>query len=75
MANAYRIAVGDWVDYLSPLVTLDKDIRWRAVKVTAVASQTSLTLAYVNGDGSKTAIGAGILKRTSPTQTNVWRVY
>lgn len=69
MANAYRIAVGDWVDYL------DATPRWRATKVTAVASQTSLTLAYVNGDGSKTAIGAGILKRTSPTQTNVWRVY
>jgi hypothetical protein len=70
MANAYRIQVGDWVDYLAADFT-----RWRAVKVTAVASQTSLTLAYVNGDGSKTAIGAGILKRTTPTQTNVWRVY
>lgn len=69
MANAYRILAGHWVDYL------DATPRWRAVKVTAVASQTSLTLAYVNADGSKTAIGAGILKRTSPTQTNVWRVY
>jgi hypothetical protein len=77
MANAYKVVVGDMIDYLSPEVTDDKDIRWRVVKVTSVTDQNNLVLAYVEEDGSRVAINGGVAvpRRTAATQTNVWRPY
>ncbi len=72
MPNAYRVAVGDTVHYLAA-----SPVRWRVAKVTGVVSQTSLNLAIVNRDSTRTALNAGaaVAKRTSGTQTNVWRRY
>lgn len=72
MANAYKIVVGDMVDYMSTPAR-----GWRVAKVTAVTSQTSLTLAWKNQDGTVTSIGATIPKwnRAVPRASNVWRPY
>lgn len=77
MANAYRVSVGDDVEYLSPFVTKDADVRWRVAKVTQVVNQSSLVLAIVNSDGTRVPLNGGVAvaRRTSATQTNVWRPY
>lgn len=77
MANSYRLRVGKEVDYLSPFVTQSSDVRWRTAKITAVTDQNNIVLAIVNQNGTRTALngGAAVPRRTSPTQTNVWRQY
>lgn len=72
MANAYRVKVGDNVSYLRP--GSPGSVRWTVAKVTAVNSQTSLELSIRKNDGTFTALGT-VLKRTSSTETNVWRPY
>jgi hypothetical protein len=72
MPNSHgTLVVGDWVSYLAP-----GSVRWRAVKVVSLASQTSVSLAYVRSDGgARIPINgaAFVAKRTGPTQTDVWR--
>lgn len=77
MANAYRVQEGQWVSYLSPFVTKQSDVRWRAVKITDVVDQDNLMLSIVESDGTRTPINGGVAvsRRTSSTQTNVWRPY
>lgn len=74
MANAYVIKVGDFVSYLSVVGGIT---RWRSAKVTSVTSQTSLVLAIVASNGTRGALNGGVAvpKRTTGTQTNVWRAY
>lgn len=69
MANAYRVAVGDNVAYL------DASARWRSAKVTSVTDQNNLVLAIIGSDRVRVALNSGVAvaKRTSGTQTNVWR--
>lgn len=76
MPNAYRAKVGDNVSYLADVVVGPprKEACWRVAKVTAVNSQTSLVLAIRNSNGSLSTLGT-VLKKTSGTQTNVWRPY
>jgi len=74
MTNAYRVVAGKDVDYI------DAIRRWRIAKVTAVTDQNNVVLAYVNSDGSRTAINGGVAvprrsSRGSNSQTNVWRPY
>lgn len=77
MANSYRVSVGDNVSYLAPFATAQKDIRWRKAKVTSVTTQSSLVLAIVRTNGTRFALNGGVAvpRRTSATQTNVWRPY
>ena len=71
MANAYKVTTGKMVDYI------DAARRWRVAKITSVTDQNNVVLAYVNLDGSRTAINGGVAvaRRASRTQTNVWRPY
>lgn len=74
MANAYRVAVGDNVAYLGNGGT----VRWRSAKVTSVTDQNNLVLAIIDSvSNSRTRValngGVAVPKRTSGTQTNVWR--
>ena len=69
MANAYRVQVGDNVAYLDTLP------RWRSAKVTSVTDQNNLVLAIIDSNRTRVALNGGVAvpKRTSGTQTNVWR--
>jgi hypothetical protein len=71
MANAYVVRVGDNVSYLTAAA------RWISAKVTAVTDQNNIVLAIVNSNRSRVALngGAAVARRTSGTQTNVWRPY
>lgn len=73
MANAYRVAVGDNVAYLGA-----SPVRWRSAKVTSVTDQNNLVLAIIDSvSNSRTRValngGVAVPRRTSDTQTNVWR--
>jgi len=74
MPNAYKIFVGDMVSYLRA-----GSVRWQAVKVTSITDQNNLVLAYVNGNGTRTALNGGVAvprwTRNRPLPTNVWRPY
>jgi len=72
MANAYRIQVGDDVSYLSA-----SPVRWRVAKVVGVVSQTSLNLAIVLSNGTRSNLNGGtpVPKWTRNNATNVWRPY
>jgi hypothetical protein len=74
MANAYKIVAGDMVSYLCV-----GSVRWQQVKVTTVTNQNNLVLAYVNQNGTRTAINGGAAvprwTRTRPLSTNTWRPY
>jgi hypothetical protein len=71
MANAYVIRLGDDVSYLTSAA------RWLSAKVTAITDQNNLVLAIVNSDRSRSAVNGGVAvpRRTTGTQTNVWRPY
>jgi len=72
MANAYVVRVGDNVAYLAT-----SPLRWLSAKVTAVTDQNNVVLAIVEGNRSRVAVNSGVAvaRRTSGTQTNVWRPY
>jgi hypothetical protein len=72
VANAYVVEVGDNVSYLAA-----GTVRWRSAKVTSVVNQNSVVLAIVDSNRSRVALngGAAVARRTSGTQTNVWRPY
>lgn len=71
MANAYVIKLGDNVSYITA------GARWQSAKVTAVTDQNNLVLAVVDSNRSRVALNGGVAvaRRTSSTQTNVWRPY
>jgi hypothetical protein len=64
-----NIVVGSRVSYLSAAG------RWKSAVVTTVSSQTSLILAIVLANRTRSALNGGVAvaKRTTGTQTNVWR--
>jgi len=71
MANAYVIKLGDNVSYITA------SARWQSAKVTAVTDQNNLVLAVVDSNRSRVALNGGVAvaRRTTATQTNVWRPY
>jgi len=76
MANAYVVKLGDMVSYLAPASGAIVP-RWRAAKVTSITDQNNLGLAVVNSDSTRIALNGGtdVARRTTGTQTNVWRPY
>lgn len=70
MALDYVVRVGDNVSYLSA-----SPVRWRSAKVTAVTDQNNVVLAIVLSNRTRSALNGGVAvaKRTTGTQTNVWR--
>lgn len=73
MTKAAKVQVGDNVHYLDPSPA--PSARWRSAKVTSVTDQNNLVLAYVDSNRSRVPINGGVAvpRRTSGTQTNVWR--
>ena len=71
MANAYVVRVGDSVSYKTTAA------EWTSAKVTAVTDQNNLVLAIINYGRTLTPLNGGVAvpRRTSRTQTNVWRPY
>lgn len=71
MANAYVIKLGDNVSYITA------SAKWISAKVTAITDQNNLVLAVVDSNRSLIALngGAAVARRTTGTQTNVWRPY
>jgi hypothetical protein len=69
MTKAAKVAVGDNVSYL------DTAARWRAAKITAVTDQNNLVLAFITNAGARVPINGSVAvpRRTTGTQTNVWR--
>jgi hypothetical protein len=69
MSSVRRVRLGDRVPYLR------SNGRWTNAKVTGVNSQTSVTLAIVQSNGTRVSLngGAAVSKRTTHGQTNVWR--
>jgi hypothetical protein len=71
MANASVVRLGSNVSYLTP------GAKWVSAKVTSITDQSNLVLAIVNSDRTRSAINGGVAvaRRTTGTQTNVWRPY
>lgn len=71
MANASVVRLGSNVSYLTA------GAKWISAKVTSITDQSNLVLAVVESNRSRTALNGGVAvaRRTSGTQTNVWRPY
>jgi hypothetical protein len=71
MANASVVRVGSNVSYLTA------GAKWTSAKVTAVTDQSNLVLAIVTSTRTRSPVNGGVAvpRRTTGTQTNVWRPY
>jgi hypothetical protein len=67
----YVVKVGDNVSYLAA----GPPVRWRSAKVTAVTDQNNVVLALILSNRTRAALNGGVAvaKRTTGTETNVWR--
>lgn len=69
------LVAGDRVSYLPTASGGNNYTRWRAAIVVSVTDQNNLVLGIKNADGSITNLNGGVAvaRRTSSTQTNVFR--
>jgi hypothetical protein len=73
MTKAAKVQAGDNVSYLD--ASPAPSARWRAAKVVSVTDQNNLVLAFITNTGTRSPINGGVAvpRRTTGTQTNVWR--